>query len=58
MSVRRVRQLPAGAALLEALLERYGLPRLEVRDVSLREGAILAAERGPDWLENLPSLTR
>jgi exopolyphosphatase/guanosine-5'-triphosphate,3'-diphosphate pyrophosphatase len=41
--LRRALQLAAGAALTEALLERYGLATAEVSDASLRDGAILAA---------------
>ncbi len=49
---RRAGQLTAGAALVEALLVRYGVPRAEVSAASLREGTILAvAEAGEDWPE-------
>lgn len=43
--LRRALQLAAGAALTEALLERYGLASADVSDASLRDGAILAAAR-------------
>jgi exopolyphosphatase/pppGpp-phosphohydrolase len=56
VSARRAHQLPAGAALLDAVLARYGLASLEVSRASLREGAVLAASQGPDWLERLPAL--
>jgi exopolyphosphatase/pppGpp-phosphohydrolase len=56
VSARRAQQLPAGAALLDAVLARYGLASLEVSRASLREGAVLAARSGPDWLERLPAL--
>jgi len=47
---RRAGQLTAGAALVEALMTRYGVPRAEVSDASLREGVILAvAEAGGEW---------
>lgn len=53
----RARQLAAGAALVEAFLDRYGLAEAEVSARSLREGAILAAERaGPRWRERLREL--
>jgi exopolyphosphatase/guanosine-5'-triphosphate,3'-diphosphate pyrophosphatase len=43
---RRALQLAAGAALAEAILNRYGLEAAEVSDASLRDGAIIAAARG------------
>jgi exopolyphosphatase/guanosine-5'-triphosphate,3'-diphosphate pyrophosphatase len=43
---RRALQLAAGAALAEAILQRYGLKAAEVSDASLRDGAIIAAARG------------
>jgi len=53
----RARILPAGAAILEALLHRYGLDRLSVSDASVREGAIFAAARaGAAWRAQLPEL--
>jgi len=53
----RARVLPAGAAILEAILARYGIDRLETSDASLREGAILALAHGGDaWRTRLPSL--
>ena len=49
--------LPAGVAILEALLERYGLDELIVSDAGLREGAILAvAHAGSAWRDQLPWL--
>jgi exopolyphosphatase/pppGpp-phosphohydrolase len=57
LSERRIRQLPAGIALVEAALSRYGLPRFATSDASLREGAIHAAARsGEAWPEGLASL--
>jgi exopolyphosphatase / guanosine-5'-triphosphate,3'-diphosphate pyrophosphatase len=51
---RRARQLAAGAALVEAVLERYGLDELRASDASLRDGAILAsAAAGDAWPERL-----
>ena len=38
----RVRQLPAGIALLDAILERAGIDRVEPSDASIREGAAVA----------------
>ncbi len=57
LTVRRVRQLPAGIALVEALLDRYGLTRIAASDASLREGAIHAADRFADaWPEMLGAM--
>jgi exopolyphosphatase / guanosine-5'-triphosphate,3'-diphosphate pyrophosphatase len=55
----RARVLAAGVAILEALLDRYGLDRLHVVDTGVREGAVLAATRGgPDWRTDLEALAR
>lgn len=57
LTVRRLRQLAAGMALVEALMIRYGLSVTDVSDAGLREGAVLAAERlGSAWLARLPGL--
>ncbi len=57
VNLRRVRQLAAGGAIVEAFLDRFGLDGAEVSSVSLREGAILAAAAaGHDWLAALPAL--
>jgi exopolyphosphatase/pppGpp-phosphohydrolase len=54
---RRIRQMAAGAALIEAVLLEYDLGTVEVSDASLREGAILAVARaGDDWRSHLASL--
>jgi exopolyphosphatase/guanosine-5'-triphosphate,3'-diphosphate pyrophosphatase len=59
VSVRRARQLPGGAALLDAILARYGVASLDVSTASLREGAVLASVRGGErWLERLPEMVR
>jgi exopolyphosphatase/pppGpp-phosphohydrolase len=51
---RRIVQMAAGASLIEATLDCYGLPHLEASDASLREGAILAWQRGGEaWREGL-----
>jgi exopolyphosphatase/pppGpp-phosphohydrolase len=53
----RARILPAGAAILEALLERYGLDQLRVSDAGIREGAIFVQRHAPTkWRERLPVL--
>jgi exopolyphosphatase/pppGpp-phosphohydrolase len=47
---RRAGQLTAGAALVEALMVRYGVSRAEISGASLREGTIVAvAEAGDQW---------
>lgn len=57
LSVRRVLQLGAGAALVEALLDRLGLDMADVSDASLRDGAVLAAAvAGDAWADALPRL--
>jgi exopolyphosphatase/pppGpp-phosphohydrolase len=59
INAMRAPQLAAGAALVEAVLDRYGFGRWEVSAASLRDGAILAAEQmGEDWLDHLPALVR
>lgn len=54
---RRVRQMAAGASLIEAALDCYNLDALEASDASLREGAIIARKRaGDDWRAELVAL--
>jgi exopolyphosphatase/guanosine-5'-triphosphate,3'-diphosphate pyrophosphatase len=51
---RRARQLAAGVAIVDAILERYGLAAAEVSEASLRDGVIMVAARyGPDWIGSL-----
>ena len=45
LRLRRALQLAAGAALAEAILNRYRLAAADVSDASLRDGAIIAAAR-------------
>ena len=53
----RARLLPAGGAILDAILERYGADRIRVVDTGIREGAILAVEHaGPAWRDQLHEL--
>ena len=53
----RARLLPAGAAIVAALLERYGLDRMRVSNASLREGAVVAVHHaGSAWRDQLPEL--
>ncbi len=54
---QRARILPAGAVIVDAILERYGIDRLEVSEEGIREGAALvAATAGPAWRDRLSSL--
>jgi exopolyphosphatase/guanosine-5'-triphosphate,3'-diphosphate pyrophosphatase len=49
--------LPAGAAIVDAILERYGVDRLRVSEAGVREGAILAVDHaGPAWRDGLAQL--
>lgn len=53
----RARLLPAGGAILDAVLERYGADRIRVSDAGVREGAILAVEHaGVSWRDRLAEL--
>ena len=53
----RARLLPAGGAIVGAILERYRVDRMRVSDASLREGAILAVHHaGAGWRDRLPEL--
>jgi exopolyphosphatase/guanosine-5'-triphosphate,3'-diphosphate pyrophosphatase len=53
----RARILPAGAAIVDALLEHYGADELRVSEAGVREGAILAVDRaGPTWRDHLADL--
>jgi exopolyphosphatase/guanosine-5'-triphosphate,3'-diphosphate pyrophosphatase len=53
----RARILPAGAAIMEAILARYGLERLHVSEAGVREGTCLVtAHAGPAWRDRLEAL--
>lgn len=53
----RAHLLPAGGAIVGAILDRYGADRMRVSDASLREGAILAVHHaGAAWRDRLPEL--
>jgi exopolyphosphatase/guanosine-5'-triphosphate,3'-diphosphate pyrophosphatase len=55
----RARMLPAGAAILEALLDRFQVDQLEVSDLGIREGLILVVSRsGGRWRRQLATLAR
>lgn len=53
----RARLLPGGAAIMAAIIERYGVDRIRVSDAGIREGLILAvAHAGAAWRDRLPDL--
>ena len=53
----RARILPAGAVILEAILDRYGVGQVRVSDEGVREGTIRAVvHAGPTWRDRLPDL--
>jgi exopolyphosphatase/pppGpp-phosphohydrolase len=53
----RARLMPAGAAIMAALLDRYGANQVRVSDAGLREGTILAVMHvGPAWRDRLFAL--
>jgi len=59
VKLRRAKQLPAGIAIVEALLERFDLQGADVSDVSLRDGAIIAAARyGDEWRSHMEDLVK
>jgi exopolyphosphatase/guanosine-5'-triphosphate,3'-diphosphate pyrophosphatase len=54
---QRARVLPAGALIVDAILERYGVERLRVCNEGIREGAVIAAAKaGTEWRDRLSSL--
>jgi exopolyphosphatase/pppGpp-phosphohydrolase len=53
----RARILPAGAAILDAILEHYGVERLRISEAGIREGVILAVDHaGLAWRDQLAQL--
>ncbi len=53
----RARILAAGAAILDAILERYDVQSLRVSEAGIREGTILAVDHaGAAWRDRLPQL--
>ena len=57
MNPLRARQMPAGAAIVEALLDHFRPTTVEASQASLRDGAILAADwLGESWPANLDQL--
>jgi exopolyphosphatase/pppGpp-phosphohydrolase len=50
----RARTMAAGAAIVGAVLDRYGVERGRVDEAGIREGLLLATTHaGADWRENL-----
>lgn len=59
ISPARARILPAGAAILEAVMARYGLAAARVIEGGVREGLVLAQDRAGDgWRDRLRELAR
>jgi exopolyphosphatase/guanosine-5'-triphosphate,3'-diphosphate pyrophosphatase len=55
----RARILPAGGAIMDAILERYAATSIRVSESGIREGAILAVEHaGRAWRDQLADLAR
>ena len=53
----RARMLPAGAVIVEAILDHYGADEIRVSDAGIRDGAILAAAHARHaWRDQLPVL--
>jgi exopolyphosphatase/guanosine-5'-triphosphate,3'-diphosphate pyrophosphatase len=53
----RARILPAGGAIMDAILERYGADRVRVSEAGIREGTILAvAHARTAWRDRLADL--
>jgi exopolyphosphatase/pppGpp-phosphohydrolase len=57
VNLKRARLLPAGAAIVDALLRRYGAAHARVSEAGMREGAILIADHvGRSWRDRLETL--
>jgi len=55
--VPRARILVAGAVIVEAILDRYGLAAARATDSGIRDGAAIALARaGPAWRDALPRI--
>jgi hypothetical protein len=55
----RARILPAGAVIMDAVLERYRIGRVRVAEEGIREGVVLAAAAaGAGWRDRLSDLVR
>ena len=54
LNPRRARILPAGAAIVAAIAERYGLDRIRASELGIREGLVRAALGDPiAWRDRL-----
>jgi exopolyphosphatase/pppGpp-phosphohydrolase len=54
---RRARQLAAGAAIVDVVLDHFGVDEASVSQASLRDGAIIAEWRfGEEWPDRLQEL--
>lgn len=57
VSPTRARLLPAGAAILDAIMARYSMDQLEVSQLGIREGILLATSQpGGPWRRRLKQL--
>lgn len=57
LNPRRARILPAGAAIVEALIDRYGIDRIEASEAGIREGLVIALVRdGIAWRDRLGAI--
>jgi exopolyphosphatase/pppGpp-phosphohydrolase len=57
LRLERTRVLPAGAAIMTAILERYRVSELTISESGIREGLVIAlAHAGSGWRDALPSL--
>jgi hypothetical protein len=57
LRLTRARILPAGAVIVDAILERYAVDRMLVSEAGIREGAVLVASMaGAAWRDRLPVL--
>jgi exopolyphosphatase/pppGpp-phosphohydrolase len=57
ITATRAHLLPAGAALLEALMDRYAVERATAVEEGLREGVVFALARaGAGWRDRLEDL--
>ncbi len=59
LNTRRARILPAGGAIVEALMDRYRIERIEATEASIRDGLVLALVRdGSAWRDRLGAIVR
>jgi exopolyphosphatase / guanosine-5'-triphosphate,3'-diphosphate pyrophosphatase len=59
LNPRRALILPAGGAIVEALIQRYGIERIEASEAGIRDGLVLALVRdGIAWRDRLGALSR